>query len=155
MKLFQSCKQRMNFKTFAQFSELCIKSLSSWKTSSITVCRCPQIVTGTERGFLSFYELQSTSSDEAICAENTLLLLYFPTSSYGDTRIRDACRYFVSYFGACTFLFYTIMAFLWKERKTRSLRTSLITLMFTWSRNRIRNPSDYTRHFQVTYRKTK
>jgi hypothetical protein len=79
--------------------------------NNIIVCRCLLFVAGTEGGLVLFYELQSTSRDEAIWAENTSLStsLHFLTSSNLEGHETPACRYLASYFGACTFLFHNIM----------------------------------------------
>jgi len=70
-----------------QFSN---KPLFTKIINTLIVCRCLLFVTGTDGGLVLFYELQSTSRDEAIWAENTSLSTSLPNIKQ-LRRTRNAC----------------------------------------------------------------
>jgi len=70
--------------------ESSIKALFTEIINTFIVCRCLLFVTGTDGGLVLFYELQSTSRDEAIWAENTSLSTSLPNIKQ-LRRTRNAC----------------------------------------------------------------
>jgi len=95
--------------------ESSIQLLFTKTINTFIVCRCLLFVTGTEGGLVLFYELQSTSRDEAIWAENTSLSTSLPNIEQ-LRRTRNAClSLFRFIFRGVYFLLYIMMLYYLKN----------------------------------------